>query len=216
MPLNGQHSIKEPIVKKTSLLALLLALPVVGLVFAGCGNHDDTSNEATDIAFVTEMAPHHELAIEMAEIARKRADHPEIRQLASDIVETQTEEISMLGQISDRLGGGETHGTLGMSSEEMGMDMDASELKTAHPFDRDFIDMMIPHHQGAILMAREELAGGTDDEAKELAEQIIAAQGSEIDQMNEWREKWFGASSPAGGIPAEGSTMPDEHEGMEH
>jgi uncharacterized protein (DUF305 family) len=83
------------------------------------------------------------------------------------------------------------------------MDDDASMLEDAKPFDREFIDMMIPHHQGAIRMARVELEKGENRELKELAESIIDAQAKEIDEMNTWRVEWFGAVSPAGGVPAE-------------
>jgi uncharacterized protein (DUF305 family) len=73
---------------------------------------------------------------------------------------------------------------------------------------------MIPHHQGAILMAQVVLERGSDGEIQELAEAIIAAQSREIEQMNEWRERWYGARSPAGGVPA-GGGMP-AHDMMGH
>jgi hypothetical protein len=63
--------------------------------------------------------------------------------------------------------------------------------------------MMIPHHQGAIRMARIELEQGEDDELTELATAIIAAQSHEIEEMNSWREQWYGAPSPGGGAPPE-------------
>jgi hypothetical protein len=52
-------------------------------------------------------------------------------------------------------------------------------------------------------MARVELEKGENRELKELAESIIDAQAKEIDEMNTWRVEWFGAVSPAGGVPAE-------------
>ena len=69
----------------------------------------------------------------------------------------------------------------------MGMNMDDSMLMTADPFDREFIDMMVPHHQGAIRMARVQLAKGKDPQLRKLATAIIAAQSKEIEQMNSWR-----------------------------
>lgn len=48
---------------------------------------------------------------------------------------------------------------------------------------------MIAHHLGAIEMAKIELKYGTDPEMKKLAEQIINAQGPEIEQMQKWLEK---------------------------
>ena len=85
----------------------------------------------------------------------------------------------------------------------MGMGDDASMLSEAKPFDREFIDMMISHHLGAIRMARVELEGGENPELKQLAQAIVDAQANEIDEMNTWRVEWYGALSPAGGVPAE-------------
>ena len=52
--------------------------------------------------------------------------------------------------------------------------------------DRDFVTMMIAHHQGAIDMAKVELAHGDDPEIRAMAEAIIAAQEAEIVEMREW------------------------------
>lgn len=62
------------------------------------------------------------------------------------------------------------------------------------PFDRAFIDAMVPHHQAAIEMANEaKEAGLAEVELIKIADDIIATQRSEIDQMLEWREQWFGS-----------------------
>ncbi|MEA2194765.1 MAG: hypothetical protein QOG42_1199 [Solirubrobacteraceae bacterium] len=63
------------------------------------------------------------------------------------------------------------------------MDHDPAMLRTAKPFDPMFLRMMIPHHQGAIVMARAELAKGTDPQLRALATRILSTQRGEIAQM---------------------------------
>ena len=194
-------------VAKRKLLSAVLA----GLVLGACGEEksDPAAGSApegaasTDLAFATQMADHHEGAIEMAELAARRASRPQIEALASDIVSSQEREIEILEQASKRLGAsGAEAGDLGLSERESGMGHDVAALEGAKPFDRAFIDAMIPHHQGAIRMARIELERGADPELASLAEDVIDAQSREIARMNEWRTEWYGGPSPAGGVPA--------------
>jgi uncharacterized protein (DUF305 family) len=66
---------------------------------------------------------------------------------------------------------------------------------SAVPFDRAFIDAMVPHHQSAIEMARAAKAAGLSQaDLVGIADNIIATQQVEIDQMLQWREQWFGTS----------------------
>jgi uncharacterized protein (DUF305 family) len=188
-----------------ALIALLLAIGI-----AACGEDEtatssgDTAGNGIDRAFAAEMIPHHRSAVEMAELAQQRSRRSEIKQLAEAIISTQNAEIEQLQRLDQRLEkAGVEPGDLGMAAHEMGTDMDADVLRDADPFDREFIDAMIPHHQGAIRMARMELEQGENPELKRLAEAVVDAQSREIDEMNEWRVAWFGGLSPAGGVPRE-------------
>lgn len=203
-----------------AIAAIIVALIAIVTVTSG-GGEDSADAKETDGAFIVGMVPHHESAIEMAEIAAKEAEHPEVKELAGQIIAAQAAEIDDLERIHQGLFGQPisqgSHGTLGMAEHEMGMGMDASDLSGARPFDREFIDMMVPHHQGAIRMARVQLASGENPELMEISEAIIDAQAREIKEMNRWRTEWYGKPSPAGGVPAEGEemTMPS-HEEMGH
>jgi uncharacterized protein (DUF305 family) len=67
--------------------------------------------------------------------------------------------------------------------------MNNMHVKPTGKPDKDFVLMMIPHHQGAIDMAKVELQYGTDPELRQLATDIVAAQEKEIAQMKAWLEK---------------------------
>jgi uncharacterized protein (DUF305 family) len=67
--------------------------------------------------------------------------------------------------------------------------MDGMHVKPTGKPDNDFASMMIPHHQGAIDMAKVELQYGTDPELRQMATDIVAAQEKEIAQMKAWLAK---------------------------
>lgn len=205
-------------------------LPVAGLLAAGiltgCGGTGSTGSAKTangaDRAFVAEMIPHHKLAVQMAQIAQRQGTHPQIKTLAASITATQNREISQMSgivaqigaKVDDQPAGGQMHlgammsanaQTLGISMDRMGMSMNVTRLASARPFDREFIDMMTPHHQGALTMAKAELAKGTDPKLKTLAQSIISDQTREINQMNSWRIKWYGAPVPPGAAAGAGA-----------
>lgn len=58
-------------------------------------------------------------------------------------------------------------------------------------YDLRFIDGMIPHHEGAVIMAEDVLAKSQRTKLLELAREIINAQEKEIEQMKQWRQNWY-------------------------
>jgi uncharacterized protein (DUF305 family) len=193
--------------KTKTWLALLAALALIALaaVTAGCGGDNSgtkssSAGNATDAAFISDMTAHHQGAIEMAEVADKRAEHPVIRRLADSIISAQKGEISVMDTIGRdmRAMGMHAGGHMGMSQSQMGMDMDMPMLRRAKPFDRAFIDMMVPHHQGAIAMAKQLLQKGEQPALRKMANDIISAQTDEIAQMRKWRKAWYGSAGTSG------------------
>ena len=71
----------------------------------------------------------------------------------------------------------------------MGAMMKAMRVKPTGDADRDFVIMMLPHHQGAVDMAKVELQYGSDPQMRQLATDIVAAQEKEIAQMKDWLAK---------------------------
>ncbi|ABF40986.1 protein of unknown function DUF305 [Candidatus Koribacter versatilis Ellin345] len=69
------------------------------------------------------------------------------------------------------------------------MDQDMASVCMTGDTDRDFAAMMLPHHRGAIDMAKAELRYGTDPVMRRLAQEILVDQQSEIDAMNLWLGK---------------------------
>ena len=147
----------------------------------------------SDRRFIDAMVPHHQGAIAMAEIALKNAQHEEIIQLSRKIISSQQAEIEELKSIKQ-----EEFGTSNVPMElnqeqmrSMGMMMDPQQLANKEPFDKAFIDAMIPHHRSATEMAEVASEKSENARIKELAGDVINAQKREIEQMKQWRKKWY-------------------------
>ncbi|WP_371688706.1 DUF305 domain-containing protein [Micromonospora sp. KC207] len=147
-----------------------------------------------DMMFAQMMIPHHRQAVEMAELAETRAADPEVKRLAAQIEAAQAPEIATMtgwltgwGRPVPSPAAGHGHGLPEMDHEMPGMmsDADMKELAGAKGagFDRRFLTMMVAHHEGAITMAKEELAEGVNPEVKAMAQQIATSQQGEIDLM---------------------------------
>ncbi|MFF0328709.1 DUF305 domain-containing protein [Nonomuraea angiospora] len=144
-----------------------------------------------DVMFAQMMIPHHQQAVEMADLAGTRAADKEVKELAAKIKAAQDPEIqTMKGWLtawgkpmpSEGMDHGMGHDMPGMMSED---DMKKLEAAKGGAFDRQFAELMIAHHNGAIQMARTEQAQGSNAEAKELAKTIETAQQAEVAQLRE-------------------------------
>jgi len=133
-----------------------------------------------DRAFVAAMIPHHESAIEMAEVAADRAEGPFVNELAANILASQQQEIDVMRAADKRLATDNEVGELGAPGHKA---EDLAALREAKDFDVAFVKMMLPHHESAIPMAQAEVDKGVDAELKRVAADIIEVQEREIAEM---------------------------------
>ena len=196
-------------------LALAATGLALALTLAACGSSADHSTMTTDnagsatstaagrdadIAFAQLMIPHHQQALEMAEMALAQASSPEVKKLAEEIKAAQDPEIAQMKSWlaawgapeqmdgSTSSGGSMDHSGMdmgGMSSAGMMSAEDMQKLMDASgaDFDRMWLQMMIAHHQGAITMANQVLTTTSDAQVKALAEAVVSGQTTEIETM---------------------------------
>jgi uncharacterized protein (DUF305 family) len=192
-----------------ALAAFALGL---SLVLAGCGDDEpkasdsgssrDDHNDA-DVAFASDMVQHHAQALAMVDLTVERNLDPEIQQLAEEIRNAQAPEIETMtdwlnqwdepvpATVNDHVNA-DGHDMEGMDGDDTGTDMpgmmsdqEMADLEAANDADFQdmFLSMMVEHHEGAIEMAKTEQEDGRYSPAISLAEDIEAAQATEIDTM---------------------------------
>lgn len=195
-------------------VALLMGVGIGAAVWAG-GDHSsamddsasavmDGANDSTmghgsssarasgmmsERAFLEQMVPHHQSAIEMARLALDKAQHPQVRRLAREIISTQEKEIAEMKAWHREWFGSEL--VAATTGPRASQDMAELEQASGADVDRAFLAMMIPHHASAITMAEGVMMGSPRGQLDRLATEITAAQAKEIGQMQRWREQWF-------------------------
>lgn len=164
-----------------------------------------------DIMFAQMMIPHHQQAVEMSETLLAKEGIPaQVVEFAQGVIDAQGPEIDRMNAMleawdqqpvtdsggmgtMDEMGGmdhgemggmdhGEMGGMSGMMSQE---DMTALEEAQGTEAARLYLEQMTAHHEGAVDMARDEVADGQNPHAITLAEQVINDQEAEIAQMQQ-------------------------------
>ncbi|MGV3150149.1 DUF305 domain-containing protein [Rothia sp. 11273D007AR] len=155
-----------------------------------------------DIMFAQMMIPHHQQAVEMSEMLLAKEGIPaQVVEFAQGVIDAQGPEIDRMnamleawdqqpvtdsgGMDHGKMGGidhGEMGGMSGMMSQE---DMIALEEAQGTEAARLYLEQMTAHHEGAVDMARDEVADGQNPHAVTLAEQVISDQEAEIAQMQQ-------------------------------
>jgi uncharacterized protein (DUF305 family) len=189
-------------------------LTAIFAFLAACGqsnnaddpNHDHASHDHSqmtsdadadkapyDLQFLDTMIIHHDGAVVMARLIANRTSNTEMKEFGKRIVNDQEKEIAQMKKWREEWFAGKPR-ALNMSLAGMAdsMKMDMKKLMGAREkaFDLAFVEMMIPHHQGAVSMSNEALQRSERAEIKTLAEQIIKAQEAEIKMMEGWLNTW--------------------------
>jgi len=150
---------------------------------------------ADDVAFATNMIPHHQQAVELSALAPDRSTNAELIALANQISAAQQPEINVMkvflvqwtqgtGNPTSGDSGHTGHGGTMQGMVEAATVTKLESLNGAQ-FDKLWLESMISHHQGAIEMAKAELANGDNVDAKSLAQNIVTTQEAEIGQMKQ-------------------------------
>lgn len=176
--------------KHRFIFSALLAVTIL----SGCGQSSTAEtvdfNDA-DVMFAQMMIPHHEQAVEMSEIALDPASGASaaIQDLAIRIRDAQDPEIELMKGFLATWGApvtpedGVDHSSMmeGMLTVE---ELDELAGLQGSEFDKRWARAMIAHHKGAVAMAEDVLADGKNAETRRLAEEIIANQQAEIDELS--------------------------------
>ena len=142
-----------------------------------------------DTAFAKGMIPHHIGAVEMAKVQLEFGKDETMRKLAQAIIDGQQSEIDLMnawlaGKDTTTQNPQAPHAKAYAAGKAQHEAMMAA-INEPNP-DVAFAKAMIPHHQGAVEMAKVQLQFGKDEKMKKLAQDIIKAQEPEIKLMQDW------------------------------
>lgn len=165
-----------------------LALFFLSLFLIACDPEENTSHEGmqhseieSEQEFLEMMIPHHQEAIDTAQVILEKSENAELIELAEGIVEAQTMEISQMQNWGE-----EWYGEGFEQSEAYTPMMPNLNSLEGEELDQAFIAGMVEHHQGAIEMAEQVKMVTDRPEVLELADAIIEAQSQEIQLLESW------------------------------
>ena len=145
-----------------------------------------------DVDFARLMIPHHQGALDMADVEINYGKDQTVLALARRMSAAQQPEIDRLTawqkahSAPASIATNAATAAYGAASDKMMNGMMGDSMAHSGNADRDFVKIMIPHHQGAIDVANVELKYGSDPDLKALAQTVVTAQQAEIDEMTTW------------------------------
>ena len=155
-----------------------------------------------DLRFIDGMSVHHQGAVNMAQDVLKQSKRPEMKKIANEMIVAQKREINQMKEwrktwypkadntpMAYHAAMGHMMAMTPEQTQSMMMTMDLGAADDQ--FDLRFLNAMIPHHEGALVMAEDALKKSKRPEMKKLSQEILASQKQEIQQMKEWRKSWY-------------------------
>jgi uncharacterized protein (DUF305 family) len=109
---------------------------------------------------------------------------------------------------------GDNEGSMMNGGGMMGSHMMSSLDEEGKSFDLQFIDQMIPHHEGALMSSEHMISNSKHPEMRQLYEDIQNSQSEQIEQMQEWRNEWYPDAEKASGMMNEGQAASKMGNGM--
>lgn len=183
--------------RNRKILVSILAIVLVATTIFGLGAFEAPDSESgesqfnrADIMFLRMMIPHHEQAIEMAEMAPERTENRKILALADNISTAQRQENQQMAEWLREAGLRPPERIRRMAGMATAQEMEELNQSQGQEFDQKFAKLMIEHHKGGIHMASVAVQNGKSEKVKELAQGMIETQQKEIERMEEWRAEW--------------------------
>jgi uncharacterized protein (DUF305 family) len=161
---------------------LVVVLALVLTAGACAGEQPAPPPAADDVGFAAAMKPHHEQALELAALVPGRSADPEVADLAFRIDREQVEEAGQLQGFLNLRGGGPTMPAMAMDGMADAARLQQLRASSGPAFDRLWLETMTAHHEGALTMARQYLAG-PPGALTEFARTVLRSQQIEIDRM---------------------------------
>ena len=149
-----------------------------------------------DLQFIDTMTVHHQMAVTMSAAAVQKGADAKVKEFGRKGGEDQKNDIARLAAWRQRWypNAADAHSMQLPGASSMNMDMSHMQMSSGHDFDMMFVDMMIPHHKGAIEMSRDALQKAQRQELKDFAQETIDKQEKEL---QEWK-KSMGMTSSTG------------------
>jgi uncharacterized protein (DUF305 family) len=152
----------------------------------------DTSFTHDDVMFMQNMIPHHGQAVDMAVLVEERTNNTDIIEIAGRIRKSQADEIAFMSQwLEQRNQAVHIDHSMHMDHSLMGMATPEQMAQLAQvqgtDFDRLFLELMIPHHEGAVRMVNDLLAqsgSAYDPILYDFINDIVNDQEAEITRMD--------------------------------